>query len=804
MLKKITAILALASLLAYSAVNYPYPQRKLYGSGIINVKNSSADADLKNKFKQYLENFYVAQGDQARIKFFDPDKPSDANYTVSEGIGYAMLMAVYFSDATENYQSQFDKLWAYYKAHTNGNGFMHWKINGFGSADQQNGATDGDLDVALALLMAFYQFGDTKYETDAKNLAAKIRTHEVSSDGLLKPGDAWDSDRNPSYVSPAVFELFKSYDNTWDAVLTKNYSFLKTNQNGTTGLPSDWADNSGNPKKCSACGYDGINYGQDAVRAPWRWATANAWFGHSDANTLITRLGNWVKNQTPAAVKGPISLTGTMGSNANSSYIGSLMCGLTNNSAYQSNLNSFFSTMMGQTGTADASYYNQSMLILTGLLVSGNMPNLKACKAGNCGTNMPPAGGGDGSSTVLDRLAVAGQDIEDNRSLSALWEAWYAYTDKDADDSKGGKAQSSITNVKFKAKDEYDNCKEIDSYRVVLQEGSDWAVKIPSYTLSRGTYEYEPFVGLGLDSRKNGSGYDLSKCTGGFSYQYKGSAHKFKVLSTTIKEGSGEDHYKNITTASTSAWTTVAIPPDELSQPTWVEKDKLTPFQLSKVRAWAWELVGVSKKDAEAGNTTGLSANTGSLAIKDFKCLGTMTLPTYKTPTCGAPAEPPVGSGDNPGGGNSSSSKASSSSNNSNAGSSSSSSSNVSNVSSSSGGGGSGSSSSSGGGNNNNSSSSRGNSSSSFSSSSSGSSTPIIYLSQHVASNGVFAIKNGVNLQVSKTANMEVFGLNGKSLRNHEFSNGNYSITLGDLPKGLYIVKIQFGEQKEILRVPVR
>jgi len=762
MFKKIAAILALSTLLAYSAVKFPYPQRKSYGNGTNNVVNSSADADLKNKWQQYLTNFYVEGTCKdntacARIKFFDPDKTSDADYTVSEGIGYAMIMAVYFSDATTSYENQFKKLWAYYQKNVNGNGVMNWKIKGWNEVNQQNGATDAELDVVLALLMARYQFDNAQYETDANTLASKILSLEVSSDGLLKPGDAWDTDRNPSYVAPAVFELFKGQSNTWSTVLSRNYTFLKNNQNSSTGLPSDWADNSGNAKQCTACGYSGTNYGQDAVRAPWRWAMANAWFGHADAKTLINKLGPWVNQQTPASVGGPISLSGTMGSNKNSSYIGSLMCALTNNSSHQSKLNSFFSTMMTQTGSADASYFNQSMLLLTGLLVSGNMPNLKACQAGNCGTSMPaPIDPGDGNSTPLDRLSAAGQDTEDNRSLSALWEAWYAYTDKEAGYENGspanGQAKSSITNEKFTAKDENNNCAEIQSYRVVLQgtgSDNDWAVRIPSYTLDRGEYTYEPFVGLGLDSRKNGTAYQLSSCTGGFSYQYKGSAHKFKVLSTTIAEGSGKDHYKNITAASTSSWTTVSVPTDELAQPTWVDAADQVAFNLSKVRGWSWELVGLSKKD-DGPNKEGLSAKTGSLAIKNFKCLGNMTLPTYTPPKCGNSTPPAEGS--------------------------------------SSSGGGSGGSSSSRGGN----------------SSSSGGNSPIVSLPQLVTSNGVFAIKNGINLQVSKTAKLEVFSLSGKSVRKHDFTNGSYSITLGDLPKGLYIVKIQFGNQKEILRVPVR
>jgi len=774
MVKKIAAILALGTLLAYSAVKYPYPQRKDYGNGTINAVNSTADADLKKKFENYIRDFYVegtCSGNKAcaRIKFFDPNENQANNgkdWTVSEGIGYAMILAVYFSDNTTSYQTHFDKLWAYYQANTNSNGVMNWKINGFGSAVGQNGATDAEFDVALALAMARYQFDDVKYETAAKSLISIIWNKEMDTGtGLHKPGDAWDGNKNPSYIAPAAFEIFKGLDNSanWTKALTANYTLLKNNQGkNTTGLVSGWSDASGNPNTCTNnCGINEIAYDQDAVRAPWRWATANAWFGHADAKTLINKLGTWVNNQTPASVKGPIKLDGTMGSNANSSYLGSLMCALTNNTSYQSKLNSFFSTMMGQTGTADASYFNQSMLLLTGLLASGNMPNLKDCaatpKTGSCKTDMQTGGGGDGNSTNLDRLSVAGQDTEDNRNLSAIWEGWYAYTDKDADG--GGKAKSKITNTTFTSKDETNNCANSTSYRVVLQgTGSDngWAVRILSYTLDGGTYDYEPFVGLGLDARKNGKptnqgGYDLTKCTGGFSYSYKGPAHKFKVLSKTIAEGSGKDHYKNITAASENSWTTVSIPTDELAQPTWVDKADLVTFKLADVRAWAWELFSKAKD-----GTGGLSPTTGSFAIKDFKCLGKMDLPAYTPSTCSSPGgTPPVDAG---GGGSSSSS------------------------------GGSNRSSSSGGGN----------------SSSSGGNSPIISFPQIVTSNGAFAIKNGVNLQVSKTASAEIFGLNGKTVRKHEFSTGSYSLMLSDLPKGLYIVKIQFGSQREILRVPVR
>jgi endo-1,4-beta-D-glucanase Y len=638
MLKKATLCLALCISFVYSAVNYPYPQRKSYGNSSVSVKNSSADADLKARFQTYMTNFYeegnCGGNSCARIKF---DTPAQ---TVSEGIGYGMLMMVYFSDNSKSYQSEFDKLLAYYKNFRNNNGVMHWKINGFSNVVEQNGATDAEYDVALALIMAHYQFGDAKYETEAKDLIGKIWQHEHNSNGLHKPGDAWDSDKNPSYVAPAAYELFKEWGNSgnWTSALSANYTFLKNNQNSSTGLPSNWANADGSVKECTACGYSSQNYGQDAVRAPWRWATANAWFGHADAKTLLNKLATWVNGKNAGDIKGPISLTGTMGSDANSGYLGSLMNALMVSSTYQSKLNSFWSTLMTN---SNESYYNQSMLVLTGLLASGNMPNLKACASNSCGTTMPQLGG-DGEGISLDKFSVANSESQEDRRYAATWESWYAYTDEkagynDAGEPANGQALSTISNSKFTAKDEQNNCEEIQSYEVVQKEGDDWIVKINSYRLDQGDYKYDPFVAIGLNARNNGKsasqgGYSLASCEG-FSYEYKGEAHKFKVLTTLIVEGTGEDHYKVISNPSTSSWTAVTVPNDELAQPTWVAAAKRVEFDASKIYSFAWELVG-DVKAANGNVTTGISAMSGSLAIKDFRCVGGGDL--------GLPEEKPV------------------------------------------------------------------------------------------------------------------------------------------------------------------
>jgi len=87
-------------------------------------------------------------------------------------------------------------------------------------------------------------------------------------------------------------------------------------------------------------------------------------------------------------------------------------------------------------------------------------------------------------------------------------------------------------------------------------------------------------------------------------------------------------------------------------------------------------------------------------------------------------------------------------------------------------------------------------------SSSSGGGTPI--LPQTAYSNGAHIQANGIYLQVMKNARLELFDLRGNSVKKMNFSNGIYSVQLNDLPRGLYLARVSFGNERKILRVPLR
>jgi hypothetical protein len=66
------------------------------------------------------------------------------------------------------------------------------------------------------------------------------------------------------------------------------------------------------------------------------------------------------------------------------------------------------------------------------------------------------------------------------------------------------------------------------------------------------------------------------------------------------------------------------------------------------------------------------------------------------------------------------------------------------------------------------------------------------------------AVKNGVNLNVANTASVEILSLNGSVVRKSKYAGGNHTVRLGNLPKGLYMVKVSVDGEKQVLRMPVR
>jgi endoglucanase len=180
-------------------------------------------------------------------RIIDPDKK---NITTSEGQTYIMLQSLIFNNeetfklayswAKTNLQRK-DKLFSWlWGKDSNG----QYKIL------DENSASDADVDIAFALLLANKKWGDEKYLLEAEEIIDAIWSYEtrrIDHHLVLMPGalqnKAEKIEINPSYFSPYAFRVFQKYDDShdWQSVVDSSYYYLNSVILETkTNLPPDW------------------------------------------------------------------------------------------------------------------------------------------------------------------------------------------------------------------------------------------------------------------------------------------------------------------------------------------------------------------------------------------------------------------------------------------------------------------------------------------------------------------------------------------------------------------------------------
>jgi endo-1,4-beta-D-glucanase Y len=270
------------------------------------------DRFLKQEYQDWKEHYVTSSGaggflrvQRDYVTYYD---------TVSEGMGYGLLLAVYFDD-----QETFDGLFNYTLSHLTENNLMHWRINSNGQEIDEFGlsvyrglpehrteisaytgqqlpltgsidrwlcsATDADLDIAAALIFAWRRWSNTRaasgYYHTAKNMLRSIQEHEIVqwrgsgryyiAAGAGDWGGSWGNKNgwNPSYVTPAWFRIFDDFmerndsayeSGFWLQVYIDTVAELSDLNNGCggKGLFPDWIDTTDpNKPKQSLAQWDG-------------------------------------------------------------------------------------------------------------------------------------------------------------------------------------------------------------------------------------------------------------------------------------------------------------------------------------------------------------------------------------------------------------------------------------------------------------------------------------------------------------------------------------------------------------------
>jgi endo-1,4-beta-D-glucanase Y len=303
--------------------NYAFPQNQAQPYTV--HYPTYANQDVINQYNSWYTEQVTTSGALGFQRVQRNGDPTlDANSTVSEGIGYGMVISVYMND-----QTLFNNLWQYEQKELDGNGLMNWYINASGTTDSNNGggaATDADEDMAWALVMAHYQWGDTcstclNYSSLATTQINKIYQYEINATTYdVLPGDSWGStygNLNPSYFDPSEYRVFAQFtgNTNWLNVASEAYTVLYNSLNATNGNQSNGLD----PAWCTAAGvpttaaFSGAAdwYQYDACRAPFRIMKDWAFFGEAKAASYTALTTSFFQPKGAAGIVDGYYLSGT-------------------------------------------------------------------------------------------------------------------------------------------------------------------------------------------------------------------------------------------------------------------------------------------------------------------------------------------------------------------------------------------------------------------------------------------------------------------------------------------------------------
>jgi endo-1,4-beta-D-glucanase Y len=270
----------------------------------------------------------------------------------------------------------FDGLWAYYREHRNGNGLMTWRFDVCGGTSDSGGASDADLDAAMALVLAESRWGG--YQTDAQALITAIADHETDTcdDGsiVLKPGDGWGGCGgdvvNPSYFSPAYYRRFAQLQperaDFWNQFTSDTYEMLSGMQQQVGGLLPDWGFGDGRAEPDP----EGRGqYGYEAVRAPWRIALDLAWSNAAEPRALLTRMSETIDTRGGLTA---LADDASFEDKRNSAFLGSLS--LSGAGVSQEKLDGYVAEWLAYEDVDDSWYYQATLRVLYLMAAGGYFP----------------------------------------------------------------------------------------------------------------------------------------------------------------------------------------------------------------------------------------------------------------------------------------------------------------------------------------------------------------------------------------------------------------------------------------------
>jgi endo-1,4-beta-D-glucanase Y len=361
--------------------------------GACSLPTNPDPAAARALYAKWQADLLTADGAGGFLRVRRPNSGTQLNSSNSEGIAYGMLIAVYLDD-----QATFDALWQYEQLHLGKNGLMDWEISPSGGLLGSGAASDGDEDMAFALLMADARWhGHGSLADSYANLAKKqidlIWRFEVdhTRGDVLMAGDQFDGATviNISYFAPAYYRAFgRATGNTaeWGRVVEASYRVIAatlnaSNGNANNGLIPAWSTPDGVPMAPPGSGHP-THHQLDSCRTPFRIGQDYCWSGEARALAYLEKIDAFYGQVGVRQLVDGYQLDGSVFEGANlhlAAFVaGAGVAAMARNSSYAARDAAYDEIVAWGPLLGGSLYYNESWSVLGLLMLTGQFRDLTA------------------------------------------------------------------------------------------------------------------------------------------------------------------------------------------------------------------------------------------------------------------------------------------------------------------------------------------------------------------------------------------------------------------------------------------
>jgi len=370
------------------------------------------DSDLSSFYQEWKSTYlFQGCGDQRYLVDVAADGKAvgggtaASTLTVSEAHGYGMLITVMMADFDVDAKDIFDGMVYFFHDHPakSNPGLMAWNqlrtCSDAGSdVGGDNSATDGDMDIAYALLLADAKWGSNgtiDYKAEAEKVISAIKAHEIdSASHFVRIGDWVDTVDDGIYAhttrsSDFMVSYFPTFadvtgDTSWDSVSDETYSIIHTIRSSfspnTSLVPDFIVGLPSTPRPAAASFLEGENdgiYSWNAARYPWRIALDYLLNNDERAYEALTPLNKWIITTTggdPELIADTYSLDGVPlvdGGLNTMAFVSMFAVSAMIDESNQDWLDALWQDIKA-TSLADEDYYGNTLKLLSMLTITGH------------------------------------------------------------------------------------------------------------------------------------------------------------------------------------------------------------------------------------------------------------------------------------------------------------------------------------------------------------------------------------------------------------------------------------------------